>query len=190
MKHHSVKKKPRLKWLSYHGSFVLRLLLSSWLIKKKWNTKTWFSPSESFKISLYSYSPRCKKKTPARYVSFIYFYLPPKNVTQVGKRIYIYTYCIGTACASARHNMWYPVHKDTSCATCADCAESHNLCMWSPIFSWWTEVTEANASGGGFLQRWWITIVNLGGGIFFTPVVFHFLINHDDSSSRRTKLPW
>ena len=30
------------------------------------------------------------KKNPARYVSFIYFYLPPKNVTQVGKRIYIY----------------------------------------------------------------------------------------------------
>ena len=83
MKHHSVKKKPRLKWLSYHGSFVLRLLLSSWLIKKKWNTKTWFSPSESFKISLYSYSPRCKKKTPARYVSFIYFYLPTVQYSTV-----------------------------------------------------------------------------------------------------------
>ena len=37
VKHHAVKKKPRLKWLSYHGSFVLRLPLSSWLIKK-WNT--------------------------------------------------------------------------------------------------------------------------------------------------------
>ena len=37
VKHHAVKKKTRLKWLSYHGSFVLRLPLSSWLIKK-WNT--------------------------------------------------------------------------------------------------------------------------------------------------------
>ena len=56
------------------------------------------------------------KKTPARYVSFIYFYLPPKNVTQVGKRIYIYLL--------HRHSLCF-------CKTqyVVPCAQRHKLCM-------------------------------------------------------------
>ena len=162
--------------------------LSSWLIKKNETPKIDFHQASHSKYSSIVIHHAVKKTPPDTLASFTS--ISHQRMWHKWEREYIYTYCIGTACASARHNMWYPVHKDTSCATCADCAESHNLCMWSPIFSWWTEVTEANASGGGFLQRWWITIVNLGGGIFFTPVVFHFLINHDNSSSRRRKLPW
>ena len=74
------------------------------------------------------------------------------------EREYIYTYCIGTACASARHNMWYPVHKDTSCAWAKMqlvpmCRESHNLCMWSPIYylkccQCWTSNQFDNERGG------------------------------------------
>ena len=55
------KKKPRLKWVSYHGSFVLRLLLSSWLIKK-WNT-TGVKKIPPPKLTIVIHQ-RCKKPPP------------------------------------------------------------------------------------------------------------------------------
>ena len=173
--------------------------------QKKWNTKTWFSPSESFKISLYSYSPRCKKKTPARYVSFIYFYLPTVQYSTVQYCTVQYStvqYCTVQYCTVLYSTVLYCTVQYCTVQYCTVlyCTVLYSTVLYCTVlyctvlYCWEIEVNEANVSGGGFFfTAWWITIEGYFEWLAWWKSSFgvsFFLINHDDSSSRRTKLPW